>query len=274
MFNSYYNYDPDVETWLGSVATVSGRPTLTEGAKVSVDTSIKSLKSAGFWSGISQLLLFAGPSIYQGCLIPMKGETPTILNGGSLTYSAAGSTPGFKGNASTVYVNTGRTVNQQSQNNAHYAAYVTAAPTAANASLFGGGFTTNAASLSLANSPAGAPGLRLHTGAQSGGGTTYSTGLGLAAFTRLASTSFSVRTEQTTSSITNTSTGVSARQIFVLARGGSTSNDTTPTNHTDARFLCYHCGAGFDQSGSLTLAALETIWAQLQTDLNAIGSLG
>jgi hypothetical protein len=250
--------DPDALTYLAAVAAADGAPVETAVA-VAVDDFFKGCKAdpsgtPGDVTGMrSRLRAYsAGLARWPGALVPLVGTAPTNVADGFVEgdYTRGGATPGLKGDG-TSYLNTGRAVTADPQNNCHVSAF----RSDLNGSEFSvaslGVATTGAVVLNHANPISG----RLRNTSFTSG--TLDGSLGFAGFSRQDSGFFSARADAQSETITQVSAisgSVGNYGVFMFLNGLAFSTATI---------------AFYSIGESLDLAALDARVTALVTAIGA-----
>jgi hypothetical protein len=256
-------YDPDAQDYFDRVATAGC--VIADDAKTVVNNFVLALKAGdNYWSIIDHLNIFGACGSLVGAAVPLKGSVNAqFFNIVAGDYNRK---TGIKGNASNKYINTGRLITQQAQNDAHYACHLTEAPTG-NTSYFGAGGTTGGA-VSYSGGGTSQHSVRLHYGNTAAIGPTGNF-TGSFIISRATTPAYVVRANSTNYSGSSGTVTQNPRQIFCLARGNSTSNDTTPTAYTNARILVFCCGVNC-HTGVYTREGLDTLLTDFKNAMAAL----
>jgi hypothetical protein len=256
-------YDPDAQAYFDRILAAGCN--MQSDAKAVINDLVLALKAGdNYWDIIGHLNIFGGCDSLVGAAIRLKGSTnATFFNIVAGDYNRK---TGIKGNTTNKYINTGRLITEQAQNNAHYACYITEAPTT-NTSQFGAGGTTGGA-VSYSGGGTTQHSVRLHYGNTVAIGPNTSVA-GFRGCSRATSPAFVTRANGTNYNGSSGTVTQNPRQLFCLARGNSTSNDTTPTAWSNARILVFCCGSSAN-TGAYTLAGLDTIFTNFANAMAAL----
>ena len=237
----YFVFDTDALAYITAVENADTQA-LETGVKLAINNFVVGCKADGIWDAIKASCIMAGARTLQGALVPLKGTAPTNFNFVAGDYIRQ---TGLKGNGSTKYLNTNRNNNVDPQDNKHLSVFKSVAPTS----------TTTAYIASLVTTPLPTASSRVSDNSNqlllningAALGTVYtSTQLGFLGVSRPNSTSLDQRANNTTTTVSNTSTQFS-NDTHVFAR----SVNASVTQHTDARLAFYSMGE------SLNLALLD-----------------
>ena len=244
-------FDPDAAAYLRAVEAADGQALETP-VKRAVDDFFKGIKADGTFSAIRSACLLCGARTLVGALVPLVGTAPTNVADGFVEgdYTRGGATPGLKGDG-TSYLNTGRAVTADPQNNCHVSAFRSDSNGSALSVASLGGSTTGAIVLNHANPISG----RLRNTLFTSG--TLDGLLGFAGFSRQDSGFFSARADAQSETITQvsaTSGSVGNYGVFMFLNGLAFSTATI---------------AFYSIGESLDLAALDARVTALVTAIGA-----
>jgi len=212
--------------------------------RYAINNFVRGCKDDAIWSALKASCLLMGARTLSGALTPLVGSAPT--NVGPFVagdYTRGGTTPGLQGNGSTKAINTGRAGNADGQNDCHFAAWLTVAHTAAYPFTGGADSDNQVYEYPFAGRSAFFR-LRTTAGGSAGSGNTFVTGF--RGMSRASSANYTIRHQNATTTITETSTTPSAENWRVFRSG--TRTDSTG----DARICFYSIGS------ALTLTLLES----------------
>jgi hypothetical protein len=252
--------DPDAADYFARI--VSAGSSISVDNKAAVDAFVRGCKADGIWTAIKASCLLAGPDSLAGALVPLVGTAPT--NSGSFAAGDHSRTTGLVGNGSSKYLNSNRANNADPRDNFHAAVYAHTAATSASGkypTYIGAGSGSTGES-SLARFPlngylyARARAATLDNINANGAVT------GLIGISRISSSSYSARTNSTTTSYTRNSQSPIAYNLFIFASAFA-SGGTLPESSTysNARISFYSIGE------SLNLALLD---ARLATYMSSL----
>lgn len=255
--------DPDAIDYLNRVATADGAA-VEVGVAQAIDAFVKGCKadSAGYagdptrtnWDALQACCIMAGARTISGALVPLKGTAPTAQGGWtSSEYSRGGSTPGLKGNGSTLYLDSNFNDASVGRDDIHEAVYVSAFPALSNTRYAGTAVSASGTQLQhfsnkhfVYNRSSGA---YTDTGTRS---------LGFLATNRQESETYSIRQGGVTTNAALASAAVGGQSVFVFAY-----NSSGAANHSDARLSFYSLGSACD------LAALDARVSTLMAAIQA-----
>jgi len=84
-------FDADAENYINRVIAADVAAFNSNGlefaVKIAINNFVIGLKTDGIWNAINSCCILAGARTYQGCLIPLKGPTPTNYNFTSSYYN-------------------------------------------------------------------------------------------------------------------------------------------------------------------------------------------
>jgi hypothetical protein len=120
--------DPDAAAYIAAVEAADGEA-LETGVQVAIHSFVKGCKADGIWPAIKASCILAGARTRTGSLIPLVGPTPTSFAFVDNDYDRE---TGWLGDGSTKYIATGRTAQQNPQDNAHFSVFVSNAGTTGN----------------------------------------------------------------------------------------------------------------------------------------------
>lgn len=237
-------YDSDAQAYITAVESVDGQA-LETGVRDAINEFFVGCKADGIWSGIKASCILAGARTREGSLVPLVGTAPTALGTvGGWSYNRK---TGTQGNGTDNYLNSGRANNADPQNNSHISVRVS---TAGTTGYYIASNVQTGGHSAISVEPANTRELwssRSTALARFTSGTHAATGFkGLA---RSASTNFVVRTNQTPTTFTDTSTTAEPGTIYVFARN---SNTGAPGVFSNARLQFYSIGE------NLNLALLDS----------------
>ena len=132
-------FDPDAAAYLRAVEAADGQALETP-VKRAVDDFFRGIKADNTFGAIKAACLLCGARTLAGALVPLVGTAPTNGANGFVAgdYTRGGATPGLKGDGAS-YLDSGRATDADSQNDNHWAIYITTPQTVAGRSAFGSG---------------------------------------------------------------------------------------------------------------------------------------
>jgi len=234
--------DADAAAYITAVETADGQA-LEEKVKIAIDNFVLGCKADGIWTAIKASCILAGARTLAGALVPLVGTAPTNV-GGLFVQADYNRKTGLVGDGSTKHLNSSRNNNADPQNSKHIA-------------IYGSSFVSGAAIAGItSNFPSGAS--ILYQNVQrindNGPSSTVSFVAGLCGVSRAAADSYSIRSNQTTTTATVSSTTPFNQSLFVFRNAGS---------YGAHRLAFYSIGE------SLDLALLD---ARVTTLINAFGA--
>jgi hypothetical protein len=128
--------DPDALIYIDKVEKADGQNLEYDVAKA-INDFVVGCKTDGIWSAIKASCILAGARTTNGALISLVGTAPTPNNFDLVGDTDYDRKTGLKGDGSTKYLNTNRSVSADPQDNAHIAAYSTAKGTINQATIIG-----------------------------------------------------------------------------------------------------------------------------------------
>ena len=249
--------DPDAAAYITAVEAADGQA-LEEKVKIAIDNFVLGCKADGIWSAIKASCILAGARTLSGALVPLVGTAPTNYNFVAGDYDRE---TGLKGDGSTKYLDSNRAANVDPQNSRHLAVFATFIEAGRLNPAFIGSRqeTFNGRSFLTAANLLTPKGIESSLGNSSPTSTSLESDLatGLIAASRNSSSSYSVRFNQTNTTINQPSEALSTSTTFVFARPGG-----IPDNESAHRLAFYSIGE------SLDLARLD---ARVTDLINAIG---
>lgn len=251
--------DVNVLDWISRVNSNGG--SVSTGAQSAVETLVTALKTAGVWTKIQRMNLFAGTGL-AACAVPLINTAGATLD--TLTNFVEGDyseSTGLTGDGSTKYLNTGMLASALTANSTHWSVYYKRA-TAGNQQLhIGATESTNA----FHGSAAASNGTILsdqYDASTSRLTNAVSAPYGFACGSRVASNDHKIYKGAT--QVATSSTGVTgalpARNIFVFAR-----NAGFPFEYSAGPLAMYSVGAG------LTPAEVADFATAIQTFQTTLG---
>jgi hypothetical protein len=244
--------DPDVQSYLTRVEEADNQR-LEYPVAVAIDEFIRGCKADGIWPAIKASCIMAGARTLAGALVPLVGPAPTNFNFVAGDYNRK---TGLVGNGSTKYLDSNRNNSADPQNSKHVAVFSTQSE------------TRNATRSAISSrSVSGSPGsthvlttitlavARVNTG---GGSTVANTTpfTGLFGGSRFSNTQVSMRFNNASTVIDESSSAPAAVTIDVFSRNGS--------DFSNARLAFYSIGEALD------LALLD---ARITTLINTFGAV-
>lgn len=246
MANSYIGIDdPDAATYIAAVEATDLQA-LESATRVAIHSFVKGCKADGIWPAIKASCILAGARTLAGALVPLVGAAP--INVGPFVAGDYNRKTGLVGDASTKELNSRAAVNATCPfNNAHVSVYVSSAATSGHSYIGADNFTPNTGEIGIYRNATNFAGRFQTTNVYST--SRLSTSVGFIGAARNSSASVSFRSNSTTDSITNASTGSSSSSANI---GVFSRNIGEPTNRTNGRLAFYSIGE------SLNLALLDT----------------
>jgi hypothetical protein len=244
--------DPDAAVYVAAVEAADGQ-SLETATRVAIHSFVKGCKADGIWPAIKASCILAGARTLSGALIPLVGSAPTNNSFVSGDYNRK---TGLVGDGSTKYLNSNYAIPVGNQNNTHAACRASSISGAAKfllADHSGGGanVTTNiSVNFDALQIFSRVSQLNQNT-------TSESPGPGLYGVSRSASASYTLRSNGSNKSITETSATPAGFNISLFSR------TVTPTAYFDGRLAFYSIGE------SLDLQKLDTRVTDL---INAFGA--
>jgi hypothetical protein len=118
-------FDPDAAAYLRAVEAADGQALETP-VKRAVDDFFRGTKADGTFSALKASCILCGARTLAGALVPLVGAAPTNVADGFVAgdYTRGGATPGLKGDG-TSYLDSGRSPNEDPQDDAHISVYIT-----------------------------------------------------------------------------------------------------------------------------------------------------
>ena len=234
--------DADALAYIAAVESADGQ-SLESGVKDAITAFVVGCKTDGIWTAIKASAILAGARTQSGALTPLVGTAPTLVGtAGGWTYNRK---TGVKGNGTNNGIDSNRASNQDPQNSAHVAFYISTIGTGAS---FFDNATSTTARLTFYDTNSGGRGQINSSTAITGIG--IPTG-GFAGFSRSAFNAWVSRVNGSTSATrtTNSSAPTSGTVIFQARR--NTTTGVLESLRTDA-VTFYSVGE------SLDLALLDT----------------
>lgn len=240
--------DADALAYIAAVQAADGQ-TLEAGVRKAINDFVVGCKQDGTWNAIKSCCILAGARTLSGALVPLKGAAVTSVNFVSGDYNRK---TGLKGNGSTKYLDSGRSVNADPQNNFHLSAFITDTVFKANGNYIGDFQSGSANFLQMFSA--------VYFGYARSSNTTSRTGNeGFLGVSRALSTSFSMRGAGSNATVTSTSSTPPERNAFVYAINSSGG----VSGHSAARMAFYSIGESVD------LATLDSRISSLYTAIGA-----
>lgn len=237
-------YDTDAQTYITAVETADGQA-LETGVKDAINAFVVGCKADGIWTAIKASCILAGARTLSGALVPLVGTAPTNNNFVSGDYNRK---TGLVGNGSSKYLNSNYAMSNTLANNNHLSVEVSTMPT-------GAGSVTG--STGASNNPVFDIYRDSNNSAIYYGSWTASNYLGpalanstLCGVSRSSSTSFAARSNNTSSTITQSvvASPPSSLTPYIFCRNANGS----PTLYVNVRLAFYSIGE------SLNLALLDS----------------
>jgi hypothetical protein len=253
--------DPDAAVYIAAVeaadeAESPGVGALETATKVAIHSFVKGCKNDGIWPAIKASCILAGARTLAGALVPLVGAAPT--NVGPFVSGDYNRETGLVGNGSTKYLNSNRNNNADPQDNRHISAYVSDRGT--QGSIYIGTANSNGGSLLRSQDvPAGTANVISMLASNAPGVVTTSATPSDNVFvgiSRNESTGYSLRSNTSTTFVTDASVARLNANYFVFRRG-------TESLYGTARLAFYSIGE------SLDLALLD---ARVTTLINAFAA--
>ena len=248
------SYDANAQAYITAVEAADGQ-SLETAVKDAINAFVVDCKADGTWSAIKSACIMAGARTLSGALVPLVGSAPT--NNGPFVSGDYNRKTGLISNGTTKYLSTNRAGNADPQNDYHLAVYITTAVTTTGYPICIGSSNTTLC-IGVRRGDNQKFYFRANNNASDDVG---SNSAGLAGMSRASSTSYTARTNGTSQTISNTSTGTSTFPINVFA--GSANSSGSPAEVGNFRLSFYSSGT------SLTLASLESRLSTLMTALAA-----
>jgi hypothetical protein len=248
--------DKDAAAWVASVRTAGA--SVSDVQKRRVSALVSYLKSAGVWSLLDRLWLFAAENATQALTDLVARATATAVNSPTFTANR-----GYRGNGSSAYVNTGFNPTSGSphytQNAAHWGLWVETAQGTATMRLGGqdsSGVTEMAGT--AAASTLYSYGVNQASGASSG---VSNTALGSFHFVRTGASAIQAyHNGAQSATATNASIAIPNNNLFALAG----NNAGTAFSPTDGRLSGIYAG------GALTGTQVAAFHAALRAYMTAV----
>ena len=248
-------FDTDARDYILRVETADGQR-LESQVRGAVNAFVLGCKADGIWTSLVATCIMAGARTVAGAITPLVGNAPTNNNFVAGDYSR---TLGLLGDASTKFISTSyNNLNAVfPQDNTHISCYVTQAPTtsATLARMFMGQFVGIGGRLWMLNNTSG--GLNIKNRSSPTGGATIigqGTTTGFKGHSRNSSTNTVIRSSQTNTISSLTSTSLANGNIAVFNNGAS-------AQYSDARMSFYSLGTNIDLA--LLDARLTTLMSTL-----------
>jgi hypothetical protein len=235
--------DGDAAAYIAAVESADGQ-SLEEGVKSAINSFVLGCKADGIWTAIKASCILAGARTLTGALVPLVGTAPTNV-GGLFVSGDYDRETGLVGNGSTKSLNSNYAIPVGNQNNAHAACRASSISGGAKL-LFadaagGSGNTATNISVKFDTSEVFSRLSQLNQNT-----TSESPGAGLYGVSRSASGSYTLRSNGSSKSITETSATPPAINVSLFTRTSS------PAFYFDGRLAFYSIGE------SLDLALLDT----------------
>ena len=252
---STYPADADTIAYMQAVETADGQALELDVIKA-YDAFILGCKHDGIWDAIKASCILAGARTLDGALVPLKGGAPSKF--GTVSNWNYNRKTGLQGDGSTNYLDSNQTATVSSHTNYHQAAYVGVKPTVSTPFVSSDNIS-NQRYLLYSNVTAN------ETRAISGTlGTAYFGGAGsleagFKGVTRSNSSSFSARSNGTTSAVSSGAGVATSLTSFVF----STNLNGVASGFGDARLSFYSIGSNLD------LALLDARVTDLITAIGA-----
>jgi hypothetical protein len=214
--------DADATDYLRRVQEADGQA-LEPAVRNAITAFVVGCKQDGIWSAIKASCILMGARTLAGALVPLKGSAPTNVNN-NFVSGDYNRTTGLVGDGSTKGLDLGLLASDFGQNNNHFAALVTTAPTAAMV-IFGTDATGNLPRFTLGRDTPGSLFGRNSTAGFAGAGLTF-TSAGFYANTRNQSANYTLWRDDTSQNINQTSSapGAVALGVFYAPVAGGHSN--------------------------------------------------
>ena len=238
--------DADAAVYLNAVAVADGQQ-LEPAVRKAINDFVVGCKRDNIWSAIKACCLLAGPRTLAGINVPLVGPTPTF---NAFTASEYNRETGLVGNASTMYIDSGRNNNADPQDNQHLAVFIKSLPAGESRNLIGTAGTVGRSVLASASGSV----IGRSRNNTSTSGVLFSAGF--AGMSRATSTEFVLRHAQTSNTLSTTSGTPLNQNIGVF---GAVNN----TSHSGARMSFYSIGE------HLNLALLDARVSALSTAIEA-----
>lgn len=227
------NFDPDAQAYIDAVEAADTEPLEAEVARA-ITRFVKGCKQDGIWDAIKASCILAGARTLTGALVPLVGAAPTNFNFVSGDYNRK---IGLKGDGSTKYLDTNRSVTADPQNNCHISGYATEAGSFFVTMGSSAPTTTGASVITQSNPIRG----RLRN-------TTYTTGTISSAppcfhgFSRNSSAGFTAQANGSSEFLNATSSAYGSTGNYRVLRWYS----ETANNTSDSRISFYSIGEALD----------------------------
>jgi hypothetical protein len=235
--------DPDALAYLAEVERADGQA-LESDVRDAVIAFVTGCKADGIWPAIKASCILAGARTLAGALVPLAGTAPTNFNFVSGDYNRE---TGLLGDGSTKYLDSNRNNDSDPQDNRHISAYVSNRGT--QGSVYIGTANSNGGSLLRSQvAPAGTANVISMLASNAPGVITTSATPSDNVFvgiSRNESTGYSLRSNTSTTFVTDASVARLNANYFVFKRG-------TESSYSNARLAFYSIGE------SLDLALLDT----------------
>ena len=215
-----------------------------------IDAFIVGCKDDAIWDAIKECCIMAAWDGLSGCLVPLKGTAPTNNNFVSGDYDRE---TGLVGDGATKYLDSNRASNDDPQNNAHLALYVTSA----SANVYAGAVDTSGSPTKLTQIFGYVGGSVSINSATNNFVGNFDLQTGFIAGSRENATQIKYRIAGTTTTAASNSVTPNSLNIYIFAR------NYTPSSPTAARFAFYSIGE------SLDLALLDSRVSTLMTAIGA-----
>jgi hypothetical protein len=110
-----FQFDDDASTYIEAVEAADTQA-LETNTRYAINNFVIGCKQDGIWTAIKASCILAGARTLAGALVPLVGTAPTNFNFVSGDYNRK---TGLVGDGSTKYIDTGRALNADPQNNFH-----------------------------------------------------------------------------------------------------------------------------------------------------------
>jgi hypothetical protein len=227
--------DPDAQAYLQTVEAVDGQALEFEVARA-IDNFVLGCKQDGIWSAIKASCILAGARTLTGALVPLAGTAPTNFNFVPGDYNRK---TGLVGDGSTKYLDANYQFLASINTNKHAAAFVSTK--SSSGTIFGSADTSGTdARTQIIHSSADNLLTRMSSNAST---TTNNINVnGLQGMQRSASASYSVRSANSNTVITNTSVAPADENSMNIYR----RNILVSPVYSNARLAFYSFGESLD----------------------------
>jgi hypothetical protein len=245
-------YDPDAQAYITAVETADGQA-LETGVRDAINAFVVGCKADGIWTAIKASCIMAGARTLSGALVPLVGTAPTNFNFVAGDYNRK---TGLVGNGSTKYLNSNRAGNADPQNNFSAAVHISSIHSTLNAGFYLGNGASGTGATNLGRGVSEGAAIQHFARCRSTVNSSLSgaTGpnppaSGLFGVSRVASSNYTLRTNQSNFTKTATSETRPSENFLLFCRNNGSNS---PEFYSNARLAFYSIGE------SLNLALLDT----------------